>query len=123
MAKETAERYSEDINRLDKKARDRIIKNIEPHKEDIASNIYEAIYQNLSSFRIEAYEITNENEGVVVKLKDTFGFIANSTYSYKNGLYFSRVSADKGIVVGDRVTFEKYTTSKGEAARNVRKCI
>ena len=123
LLKETAERYSEDINRLDKKARDRIIKNIEPHKEDIASNIYEAIYQNLSSFRIEAYEITNENEGVVVKLKDTFGFIANSTYSYKNGLYFSRVSADKGIVVGDRVTFEKYTTSKGEAARNVRKCI
>ena len=122
LVKETAEKYSQDISKLDKKARDKIVKIIEPHKEDIASEIYDSIYQNLSSFRVEAYEITNENEGVVVKLKDTYGFISNSSYSYKRGLYFSRVSADSDIVVGDRVTFEKYSNSNGEAAKNVRKC-
>lgn len=122
LLKETAERYCQDINSLDKKVRDKIIKNIEPHKEDITSDIYDSIYQSLASFRVEAYEITSENEGVVVKLKDTFGFIANSNYSYKNGLYFSRVSADKDISVGDRVTFDKYTNSNGTAARNVRRC-
>ncbi len=122
LLKETAERYSQGISRLDKKAREKIISSIEPHREDIKPEIDESIYQNLSSFRVEANEITSDNEGVVVKLKDTYGFISNSNYSYKKGLYFSKFSADSDISVGDRVTFEKYTNSNGEAARNVRKC-
>lgn len=121
LLKNTAEKYAQNINRIDKKVRDKLIKNLEPHKEDIDKEVYEAIYQNMSSFKEEAYEITNENEGVVVKLKDTFGFIANSSYTYRNGLYFSRFSCDKDISIGDRVTFEKYLGIKGEVAKNVRK--
>ena len=34
-----------------------------------------SIYSNLSTFRDEASEIKSENEGVVVKIKDTYGFI------------------------------------------------
>ena len=121
LLKDTAEKYSQEINRIDKKVRDSIVKNLELYKENINKDVYESIYHNLSSFRIEAHEITNEGEGVVIKLKDTYGFIANASYSYKNGLYFSRVSAYKDISVGDRVFFEKYTNSNGEAAKNVRK--
>lgn len=122
LLKETVERYSQGISRFDKKTREKIITIIEPHKEDIVLETYESIYQNLSSFRVEANEITSENEGVVVKLKDTYGFISNSSYSYKKGLYFSKFNADSDIAVGDRVTFEKYIYSSGETARKVRKC-
>ena len=39
-----------------------------------------SIYSNLSTFRDEASEIKSENEGVVVKIKDTYGFISNAKH-------------------------------------------
>ncbi len=85
-----------------------------------------SIYSNLSTFRDEASEIKSENEGVVVKIKDTYGFISNAKHinakhTNKNALFFSKNNAYEGISVGDRVSFKIYLTPKGIGAKNITK--
>ncbi len=55
-------------------------------------------------------------------MKETYGFISNVKHSPKNALFFSKNNAYDDIKVGDRVIFELYMGTKGEAARKVRKC-
>ncbi|PWL90388.1 MAG: hypothetical protein DBY13_10670 [Lachnospiraceae bacterium] len=83
--------------------------------------LYNSIYSNLSTFRDEASEIKSENEGVVVKIKDTYGFISNAKHTNKNALFFSKNNAYEGISVGDRVSFKLYLTPKGIGAKNITK--
>lgn len=118
----TLQKYSYAISKIDKKNKERILTNIEEHKGEIDKEKYKIIYTNLSEYKAEANSIINDNEGVVVKMKDTYGFISNATHSPKNGLFFSKNNAYEYIKVGDRVKFERYNTLKGEAARNVEKC-
>lgn len=118
---QTVEKYEDSISKLDKKNKERIIQNLDLHKEEIEKKLFDRIYMKLSSFKEEAQDILNENEGVVVKLKETYGFISNATYTYKKGLFFSKVNAYEDIKVGDRVRFDLYKNIKGEAAKNIRK--
>lgn len=117
----TLNKYSYAISRLDKKNKEKILSILEVNKENIDKNLYHRIYTNLSAFKEEAGNILNENEGVVVKIKESYGFISNANYTYDKGLFFLKNNAYDGIEVGDRVSFDIYTTSKGTAAKNIQK--
>ena len=91
------------------------------HKGEIDNKKYNIIYMNLSEYKEEASNIIDENEGVVVKMKETYGFISNAKHPPKKGLFFSLNNAYENIKVGDRVIFEIYNGTKGETARNIKK--
>lgn len=116
---ETLEKYSYAISKLDRKNKEKVLNNVMIHEGEIKKNIFERIYSKLSDYKVEADNILEDNEGVVVKMKDMYGFISNASHSHKNGLFFSRNNAYENIKVGDRVSFEKYISPKGEAARNI----
>lgn len=118
---DTLEKYEYAINSIDRTKKNKVIDNIEKHRGEIREDVYSRIYLVLSSYKIESEEIESENEGIITKLSDTYGFISNSHYSIKRALYFSRVNAQPEIRMGDRVSFELYETPKGTAARNVKK--
>ena len=67
-------------------------------------------------------EIVDDNHGVVCKLFDEYGFITNANYPYNKALFFLKIHAYPEVKVGDRVSFEKYTSYKGDAAKNVKRC-
>ncbi len=118
---DTLEKYEYAIGSIDRAKKKKVLDNIEKHKGEIREDIYSRIYGVLSSYKIESEEIESENEGIITKLSDTYGFISNAHYSIKKALYFSRVNAEQGIRMGDKVSFELYETPKGTAARKVKK--
>ena len=118
---DTLDKYSYAISRLDRKNREKLLSIIQDNEESIDNSFYQRIYINLSAFKMEASSISNENEGLVVKIKENYGFISNANYAYNKGLFFSKNNAYEGIKVGDNVSFEIYTTSKGPAAKNIEK--
>lgn len=117
----TLKKYSYAISKIDQKNKERIINNLSVHKGEIDNKKYNIIYMNLSEYKEEASNIIDENEGVVVKMKETYGFISNAKHPPKKGLFFSLNNAYENIKVGDRVIFEIYNGTKGEAARNIKK--
>ncbi len=121
LIEETLKKYSYAISKLDRKNKAKLLSNIQLHMEEINRELYNSIYSNLSTFRDEASEIKSENEGVVVKIKDTYGFISNAKHTNKNALFFSKNNAYEGISVGDRVSFKLYLTPKGIGAKNITK--
>lgn len=118
---ETLDRYSYAISKLDRTAKRKLLSVIQNHVEEIDDKYYDTIYNNLSAFRDEASSILKENEGVVVKLKDNYGFISNANHSNKSALFFSKNNAYNDIKVGDKVSFEIYTATKGIGAKNIKK--
>jgi len=64
-----------------------------------------------------AKEITNESEGMVVRIINHFGFIHNSEKEY----YFNINQIKYGLpVAGDIVTFEKESRPRGDVAFNIK---
>ena len=120
---DTLDKYSYAVSKLDRSSKAKLLSNIQAHKEEIKEEYYDSIYSNLSAFRDEANEIISENEGVVVKIKDTYGFISNAIHTNKNALFFSKNNAYNEIKVGDKVSFELYTAVKGIGAKNIKKLI
>ncbi len=118
---DTLKRYSYAISKLDRKNKEKLLSIIQDKEESIDKSLFKEIYMNLSAFKIETSNISNENEGIVVKMKDNYGFISNAKHAYNKGLFFSKNNAYDDIKVGDNVTFEIYTNSKGLAAKNIRK--
>lgn len=116
---DTLEKYDYILSMLDGDKKKRLLDNIEHHKNEIDPKIYSRIYERISDFKMESQEMENDNEGVVIKIKDTYGFISNYKYSTKKGLFFSINNAYEGIRVGDKVHFDIYQSFKGEAAKNV----
>ena len=102
---DTLDKYSYAVSKLDRSSKAKLLSNIQAHKEEIKEEYYDSIYSNLSAFRDEANEIISENEGVVVKIKDTYGFISNAIHTNKNALFFSKNNAYNEIKVGDKVSF------------------
>jgi len=118
---ETLEKYYYAIVRIEQKLKSKILEVYEMHREEMNAILYEKVYSRLSSYKEESGVIDIETEGVVVKLKETYGFIANAKHPVKNALFFSRNNAYEEISVGDKVSFELYDSFKGEAAKNVKK--
>lgn len=118
---ETLKKYSYAISKLDRQKKQKLLSIIQDNKESIDKTLYQSIYLNLSAFKTEASSISSENEGLVVKMKDNYGFISNANYAYNKGLFFSTNNAYEGIKVGDTVRFETYKNSKGPAAKNIKK--
>lgn len=116
---ETLDKYSYAISKLDRNTKAKLLSNIQSHKEEIKVELYNSIYANLSAFKDEANEMVSENEGVVVKIKDTYGFISNANHTNRKALFFSKNNAYEGISVGDKVSFEIYSAPKGIGAKNI----
>lgn len=121
LISDTLDKYSYAISRLDRKNKEKLLSIIKDYEESIDATLFKNIYLNLSTFKMEASNILNENEGLVVKVKDNYGFISNARYAYNKGLFFSLNNAYENIKVGDNVSFDIYTNSKGPAAKNVKK--
>ena len=93
------------------------------HKQDIDDSIYSKIERFLADYRFVSSEIDNINEGVVVNLRDYFGFIANQSYNGDNAIFFLKSNAFENISLGDLVSFDLYEGKKGIAAKNIVKAI
>ena len=117
---DTLERYSYAISKLDRKNKEKLLLIFKDKEESIDKSLYQSIYLNLSAFKTEASSISNENEGLVVKMTDNYGFISNANYTYNKGLFFSKNNAYEDIKVGDKVSFEIYTNLRGAAAKNIK---
>lgn len=91
------------------------------HKEDINGSVYAKIEKFLADYRFVSSEIDEENEGVVVNLREYFGFIANQFYNGDNAIFFLRTNAFDNISLGDLVSFNLYKGKKGMAAKNIEK--
>lgn len=89
------------------------------HKEDILPEIYVNMERFITDYRFFSSEITNNNEGIVIALKEYFGFITNHEYKNSNAIFFLKANAYEGIQVGDYVSFEIYDGKKGKAAKNI----
>jgi len=121
LVADTLEKYSYAISKLESKNKERLLAIFIENEGSIDDQIYKKIYVNLSAFKSETSVISNENEGIVVKIKDGYGFISNANYPYNKGLFFLISNAYESVQMGDRVTFELYENLKGQAAKNVRK--
>lgn len=93
------------------------------HKEDIPVEKYKKIERFINDYRYISNEIRNDNEGVVTKIKEYYGFISNSNYKASSSIYFLKLNAYEDIQVGDYVKFDIYKNSKGIAAKNIIKIL
>lgn len=118
---DTLDKYSYAVTKLDKNKKDKLLTIIIEKEESIDKSYYQTIYLLLSTFKLEASNILKENEGLVVKMKDNYGFISNANYAYNKGLFFTKNNAYENIKVGDIVSFDIYENSKGLAAKNIKK--
>lgn len=96
-------------------------------KTNILSNssMYDPEIINLAhrlntDFKKEAKKIVDPSKGLIIKVKETFGFI----YNAKGSVHFNmnEVKYDP-VFVGDYVTFELNEYSKKPSAKNVEICI
>lgn len=87
------------------------------HKEGINQKIYIELKKYIYDFKIDARNIYNDDEGIVVYVSGHYGFIANA---HNQSIYFNITNIDRNIEYGDRVKFQLYTNYKGVAAKNIR---
>lgn len=68
------------------------------------------------NFRVEAEKINKDSEGIIVTMKDRFGFLKNSFGDY----YFNVVELRyMNAMVGDRITFESNNYGDRKTAKNI----
>ncbi len=89
------------------------------HRDDIPNDEYEKIERFINNYKSISNEIKNEDEGIVIKIKDYYGFISNSEHKTSSGIYFLIYNAYSDIQVGDFVKFDLYETRNGKAAKNI----
>lgn len=89
------------------------------------SNLYDPEIIELAGrlnidFRNKAKDIVDDSKGLVIKVKEKFGFISNASgdiHFYMNEVDYSPV------FVGDYVVFERNEYSRRPSAKNVKQCI
>lgn len=93
---------------------------LKSHKEEIPEK-YFTLMEPFINHKMIANDISNKNEGVVVNIKDYFGFISNQEYQKSFALFFVLSNAYEGIKIGDVVSFSIYDSKKGKCAKNIKK--
>lgn len=112
------DKYSNELRTLNHGNIRKIISILNEYKDEIPSHLYETISKYIRNYNHEAYNIEDKNKGIVVYIKDYYGFISNK---YNKSIYFKLHNSYKKISVGDYVQFETYTTPKGTGAKNITK--
>ncbi|SFK48913.1 NB-ARC domain-containing protein [Halobacillus dabanensis] len=87
------------------------------HRHEIPNNLYLSLKKYVYDYTVDAKEIYNKNEGIVVFIKEHFGFIANA---HNRSIYFNVNNIEEGTSVGDKVKFSTYRNPKGIAAKNIK---
>ncbi|MGG3575242.1 NB-ARC domain-containing protein [Bacillus gobiensis] len=87
------------------------------HRHEIPNNLYLSLKKYVYDYTVDAREIYNQNEGIVVFINGHYGFIANA---HNKSIYFNINNIEKSASVGDRVEFSTYKNSKGVAAKNIK---
>lgn len=89
------------------------------HKDQIPDELFESLSLFVTDYRAEAKKITEQNKGLIVFIKDHFGFIENAHYK---SIYFPQKSLPDNTKVGDLVTFTLIKGSGGRlSCRNIKK--
>lgn len=95
----------------------RLQANITSHSQEVPPELTSILKKLTYNFNKDARMITAENEGLIVHIKDHFGFICNS---HHNSIYFNlnQIRYDN-VEIGDHVYFNSYNAPKGLAATNI----
>ena len=115
-------KYSNELRSLNHNNIKKIIEVIESHKHEIPIELYRTTRKYICDYSYSANEIVNDNEGIVVFIREYYGFIANRN---NKSIYFKINNAYKNILVGDYVKFKTYKGFKGVGATDIEKvnCI
>lgn len=91
--------------------------NLNNYEHQLSSELSDLLKKLTYNFAKDARKITELNEGIVVHMKDHFGFIANY---HNTSIYFNQNQVKfEYIEIGDVVTFKPIETPKGYAAQNI----
>lgn len=91
--------------------------NLESKEYELTSDLYDLLKKLTYNYAKDARNITNKEEGIVVHIKDHFGFIANF---HNSSIYFNQGQVKyERIEIGDLVNFELIDAPKGVAAKNI----
>lgn len=89
------------------------------HKDQIPSELFDSLSLFVTDYRAKAKNITEENKGLIVFIKDHFGFIENAHFK---SIYFTINSLPNNAKVGDMVTFSLVPGHGGRVScKNIRK--
>ncbi|RNB70408.1 NB-ARC domain-containing protein [Brevibacillus panacihumi] len=87
-------------------------------KHEIPKDLYTSLEKYIYDFKLDANKINEDHIGIIVFIRDHFGFIANAK---NKSLYFNIQNIMDDSEVGDKVEFEIYSTPRGPAAKNIRR--
>lgn len=114
-------KYSFSLSRVSADIKAKTMKKFIIHKDEIAPDIYSSIIGKLYNYKLDIDRIIDNNKGIVVKLRNGYGFISNKSHGLNNGLFFAMTNAYDDIIVGDIVEFQLYNNSKGIAAKKLQR--
>ncbi|WP_169305237.1 NB-ARC domain-containing protein [Priestia megaterium] len=113
----TLEKHFNALKSINHRNLKRMRESLTSHKYEIPNNLYSSLEKYVYDYKSEAKNILSANEGIIVFIKEHFGFIANA---HNQSIYFNINNLQAGTEVGDRVSFDLYTNHRGEAARNIK---
>lgn len=91
------------------------------HREQIPTELFESLEQFVTDYRAKADEIKDKNNGMIVFIKDHYGFIENAHYK---SIYFTKNLLPKGLDVGDLVEFSLVNGHHGKySCKNIKKIL
>ncbi|NMM65233.1 AAA family ATPase [Clostridium sp. P21] len=111
-------KYSNQLRSLNHNNIKKIVEIIDGHKQEIPSELYKTIKKYIHNYSYDANNIEDNNKGVVVYIRDYYGFIANKN---NKSIYFKVNNAYSGILIGDYVKFRTYDGFKGIGACDIQK--
>lgn len=111
-------KYSNELRSLNHNNIKKIIEIIESHKHEIPIELYKTTKKYIGDYVYDANEIEDTNKGIIVFIRDYYGFIANKN---NKSIYFKINNSYENISIGDYVIFKTYKGSKGIVATNVKK--
>ncbi|MGD6900713.1 NB-ARC domain-containing protein [Bacillus infantis] len=88
------------------------------HKEHISEDLYKSLTLYITDLNEEASKILDRNKGIIVFIKEHFGFIANS---HNNKMYFNKSNLPEGVEVGDLVEFTLRKGHRGYVCNKIKK--
>lgn len=95
-----------------------IERNIFSHENEIDNNIYNELKKYIIDYKKISNNILDKNKGIITYISDRYGFISNAS---NKSIYFTKNNLKTKINVGEIVTFDTYTNSRGIGAINIEK--
>lgn len=118
LLSKTLKTHSNQLKSNKSKKLEYLRKNIYGRVNEIPETIYKSIITDIYDFKEAAVKINNNKQGIIVFIKDHYGFISNAL---NKSIYFKVKNLPDNTIVGDIVEFEMYKDKGGSAAKNIKK--